>query len=124
MNFKEFLNEQNTVGKHNDYATAAFLPSDFTGSNTPFLGVDRKPQLFGMDIVPTITRSAQIKLIERNKNPISILLVDGTRLHLTWDEFKRIGIEPKVGQTITVTFQRFPGDSSQSLSQIQSIRCT
>jgi hypothetical protein len=123
MNFKEFLklDEQNTVGTHNDYATGAFLSSDVNGSDGGMGGTDRKPPFFGLDLVPTITRQGRIKFIEMNKNPILILLTDGTRLHLTWDEYKRIGKEPQVGKTMVVVFQRFPGDASESLSQIQSI---
>lgn len=124
MRFKEYINlsEQNTVGTHNDYAQGAFLGSDWTGSEAPDNLLGRGLHLHNMELVPTITKSAQIKFIERNKNPIFILLADGTRLHLTWDEFKRVKNEPQVGKTMTVVFQRFPSDKSEETSQISSVQ--
>ena len=64
MNFRSFLENnplkiqnsfsQNTVGTHNDYATAAFLPSTFTGSD------DLGPMGYGLpdtDLrLPVVTR--------------------------------------------------------------------
>jgi hypothetical protein len=129
MDFREFLmREENTVGTHNDMATGAFLPTFYTGSETPAsAGISlqgRGLSLPGTDLVPTLSRSCPISFVERNKNPIFVLLSDGTKLYFTWDEFKRIpGIEPEVGRTMTVVFQRFPGDHSQEQSQIQSVKC-
>lgn len=34
LSFKKYLNEINTVGKHNDYATGAIVPSVASGSET------------------------------------------------------------------------------------------
>lgn len=128
MRFKEYLQlvEQNTVGKHNDYAQGAYLGTDWTGSEAGGSGQGlegRGLHLPGIDLVPTVTKSSQIKFIERNKNPIFVLLADGTRLQFTWDEFNRIpGGQPKVGQTMTVKFQRFPGDTTEMLSQVSSVK--
>lgn len=128
MDFREFLalTEVNTVGKHNDHATGAMLQSTQTGSErNPSPGMEGHPNhLPSLDLVPTITKTSQIKYVEKNKNPIRILLADGTRLHFTWDEFKRIqGDEPTMGKTLTVVFQRFPSDTTEETSQIQSVRC-
>ena len=129
LNFKEFieknLNEENTVGKHNDYANTAFLSSDFTGSETPPNFGSRPGFLPSLDtLLPSVTKSSRIRLIERNKNPISIVLEDGTHLFLTWSEYKRIvGAEPQVGRKITVVFQRNEQDRSKSPSKINSITC-
>jgi hypothetical protein len=129
MNFREFLmREENTVGYHNDTATGAFLPTFYTGSEMPAsAGISlqgRGLSLPGMDLVPTISRCCPITYVEKKKNPIFILLSDGTKLYFTWDEFKRIpGVEPETGRTLSVVFQRFPGDSSEQQSQIQSVKC-
>lgn len=123
--FKQYLKiqEQNTFGKHNDFATSAFVPSDWTGSesrpdkNLPFL-----PSL---DIkIPEITRSAKIYRIELNKNPIEILLIDGTKIFLSIDEFNRIQNKPEIGKIMTVSFQRKESDQSENPSKITSIKIT
>mgnify|MGYP003337395045 CR=1 FL=1 len=41
-------------------------------------------------------------ITKRNKNPIFIMLSDGTKLYLSWDEFRRVeGVEPEIGKKIT-----------------------
>jgi hypothetical protein len=128
------LREQNTVGYHNDGPGSGFMPtggpllgSDFTGSEqSPTMGMLGHPlHLPSLDMgIPSITRTGRVAFIERNKNPIFILLSDGTKLYLSWDQFKRIeGQEPTVGRQMTVTFQRHPGDQSEMNSQIASCRC-
>jgi len=125
MNFREFiLQEDNTIGTHNDMATGAYLPTSYTGSDSPDQLEGRGLSLPGTDLVPTITRCAKITFVEMKRNPILILLSDGTKMYFTWDEFRRIpGEEPKVGRTMSVVFQRFPEDHSDAYSQIQNIRC-
>lgn len=77
-----------------------------------------------MKVLPSVTKRSEIKFIERNKNPIFILLADGTKLYLSWDEFKRIhGDEPEVGKSLIVSFQRLETDNSKAMSQINSILC-
>lgn len=124
MQFKEYLRlvEQNTVGTHNDYAQGAFLNSWQMGLSGTQNLEGNGPDLANQHVVPTVTKSAQIKFIERNRNPIFILLSDGTRLYLTWDEFRRVKGDPEVGKTMTVVFQRFPGDTTESTSQIASVQ--
>jgi len=129
LNFRKYF-EQNTVGYHNDGFSGhhhhgnAWMTSDQTGSEQKgdFLG--SPPHLPSHDLkladVPTINKKAVIRLIEKNKNPIRILLGDGTNLFFSYDEFKRIkGPMPEVGRTMSVTFQRFPQDKSQNTSQVQ-----
>lgn len=78
-------------------------------------------QEFGL---PTVGRTSLISFIERNKNPIFIKLMDGTKLYLTWDEFNRIeGHEPEAGKKMTVIFQRHIKDVSDSHSQIERLIC-
>lgn len=132
MNFRQFLEHnplkiqnsfsQNTVGAHNDTATAAFLPSTWTGSED--LGK------FGYGLpstdlaMPSVEKTSTIRSIEKNKNPITIMLMDGTKLYLTLDEFNRIRSFKRLekGEKITVSFQRNPGDQGQEPSKITGIR--
>jgi hypothetical protein len=74
--------------------------------------------------LPSVKKTSTISFLERNKNPIFILLSDGTKIYLSWDEFKRIeGTEPVVGKKMTVVFQRNPADRSESTSQIERLIC-
>lgn len=122
MNFKQYVKiiEQNTVGTHNDFATLAFLPSDWTGTEMPNINI---PFLSGTDVqVPTLCRTSIISNIVKNKNPILIELKDGTKLYLGLDEFNRIKNEPSVGKKISVTFQRNETDTSENPSKIIKIQ--
>lgn len=115
------ITEQNTIGTHNDFATSAFLPSSWTGTesapdaNLPFLS--------STDLaIPQISRSSTINNIILNKNPIIIELKDGTKLYLSLDEYNRIQNKPEVGKNITVVFQRNELDKSEAPSKIVGIR--
>lgn len=122
MNFKQYikLQEQNTIGKHNDFATAAFLPSDWTGSETYDLNL---PFLSSIDVeIPSVTKTSVITSVIKNKNPIIIELRDGTRLYLDIDQYRRINKTPEVGQTMTVVFQRNKNDFSDNTSKIIKIQ--
>jgi hypothetical protein len=127
MSFSDFLakNEQNTFGYHNDGATGAYLSSDQTGSEmSNTMGLDGRPNhLPSSDLsLPSINRSGRVVFIDKKKNPISIHLSDGTRLYLTYAEYKRIkGAEPEMGRTMSVTFQRAGNDNTPYASQVQSI---
>lgn len=115
MNFRQFI-EQNTVGKHNDFATASYLPSAWTASDFS--------QSTNIDIsIPTTTKKSQIRSIEKNKNPIVVSLMDGTKLYLTIDQFNRIKSKKNLdkGSEISVTFQRRPEDTNLEPSKIIDI---
>lgn len=118
MNFKQYL-EQNTIGKHNDFATASFLPSTWTGSE------DLGKYGYGLpstDLeVPNTTKCSIIKNIEKNKNPISVELSDGTKIYLSFDEYRRLKNLLSVGERLCVTFQRSPTDQSNNPSKIIKI---
>lgn len=122
MNFKQYIKitEQNTVGTHNDFATGAMLPSSWTGSETPDINL---PFLSSTDLqIPEVTRSSFISNIVKNKNPILIELKDGTKLHLTLDQYKRINKIPEIGKRLTVVFQRSDGDQSEQPSKVIKIQ--
>ena len=131
MNFRQFLEHnplkiqnpfsQNTVGTHNDYATAAFLPSKWTGSE------DLSPYSHGAPgtdlAIPNVIKKSKIRSVEMNKNPITIMMMDGTKIYLTLDEFNRINAKKRleVGNEISVTFQRHPEDHGGSPSKVIAI---
>lgn len=131
MNFRQFLEHnplkiqnsfsQNTVGTHNDYATAAFLPSTWTGSEdlgTYSYGVP------GVDLtIPNVVKKSKIRSVEMNRNPITLIMMDGTKIYLTLDEFNRINAIKRleVGNEISVTFQRRPEDKGPEPSKIVAI---
>lgn len=145
MNFRQFLEHnplkiqasfsQNTTGTHNDMATSAFLPSTWTGSED--LGV-MGYGLPSTDLsLPTVTKESEIMTVlnapatnaakrindKSQKDLIKIVLKDGTTIHLTYPEYKRISEKKKirVGERISVTFRRNPFDRSGETSKIIAI---
>lgn len=131
MNFRQFL-EQNTVGTHNDGPGSGFNPSggsllqsDFTGSEGTPKTTGNALHLPSLDLgLPSVNKTGVIKHLELKKNPIFIMLSDGTKLYFTLDEFNRIpGEIPKVGKRMTVKFMRNPNDKTKTTSQIQQIYC-
>jgi len=123
LSFKQYIKEQNTVGKHNDGPGGSYLNSDWTGSET---FPTTTPHLASTDLsipskIPTIKITSKIRVVDKNKNPIFIQLQNGTRLYLTLDEFNRISGTAETGKTLTVVFQRSQKDKSNNTSQIQSI---
>lgn len=127
MNFRQFLENkiqnafsQNTVGTHNDHATAIFLPPSWTGAED--LSKYGIPDIsLG---IPTVVKKSKIRSVELNKNPITVSLMDGTKLHLTLDEFNRIEKTKKleVGKELSVTFQRNPEYHGNEPSKIIEIK--
>ncbi len=74
--------------------------------------------------LPTLEITSKILRIEKNKNPINIMLEDGTSLYLTWDEFKRIpGDKPEIGKSLKVVFQRLSHDKTEKPSKIKYCKC-
>ncbi len=136
MNFKEYINrieEDNTVGYHNDgpggphaRMAGAYTTSDMTDSEGFPTMIGHPLHLPSHDLalsVPTVNKVAKIQVIEKNKNPIFVMLDDGTKLHITLDEFNRIkGNKPEVGRIMKVTFQRRLNDKSKDNSKIISIK--
>lgn len=121
MNFKQYIRllEQNTVGTHNDFANAIFLPSNWTGSET---APNILPFLPSTDLeIPNLVKNSIISNIVLNKNPILIELKDGTKLYLNLDQYNRISKKPEVGKQVSVTFQRSSTDFSSIPSKIVKI---
>ena len=138
MNFKEYiknLDEQNTIGYHNDgpggpfgSSNGAILTSDQTGSEAIPKFMGNPNFLPSIDIVkipneiPTIKKESKILSVQKNQNPILVQLQDGTRLFFTLDEYRRIsGGVPEPGKTMVVVMQRNPKDNSPHPSKI--IKC-
>lgn len=70
--------------------------------------------------LPTVERKARITHIILKRNPICVVLSDGTVLYFTYDEFKRIKGKPEVGSTLQVKMTRLAGDGSGFPSKVQS----
>lgn len=74
-------------------------------------------------ILPTKTVRSEIRLINDKNNPILIQLLNGTKLFLSFDEYKKIKNQnPAVGKMATVVFQRHPNDKSDNFSLVNSIK--
>jgi len=129
--FRRFLEEyegriqnpfsQNTTGTHNDFATAKFLPTTWTGSED--LGA-YSYGVPGIDLeIPGVVRKSKIRSVEKSKDPIKVSLMDGTVLYMTLDEFNKVDSRTKLspGREIRVTFQRREDDGSPDTSKIVSI---
>jgi hypothetical protein len=106
------------------------LPTQWTGSEWPdqalrsggFMGSNWVNGKFDLAL-PSVTKSSQIKFISERKNPILIFLADGTKLYMPYDSYKKINVQPEVGRTLMVIFQRRGDDTSEAPSQIKTIKC-
>ena len=136
------LSEQNVPGYHLDgqggfnqnKGGGAFLSTNQDGSEATPNFSGHAQHLPGTDMtiptddsgnvfMPMIHRKSTIRIVDTKRNPIFVFLDDGTRLHFTYDEFKRIkGGEPAPGKTMTVVFQKNPNDRTEVPSQVQSCK--
>lgn len=106
------------------------MPTQWTGSQQGdeplssggFMGTNWLNGEFDLGL-PSVSKTAQVKQISDKKNPIFVFLSDGTKLYIPFDSYKKINIEPQVGKTMMVTFQRRKEDGSLIPSKIQSIKC-
>lgn len=134
MRFKDYiaLTEQNTVGHHNDGPGSGFQPgggaylssdqSETEASSTRDAQGHANHLPGHVLDIPIVTKTSRVAMVERNKNPILVMLQDGTKMYFTWDEFNRIqGETPSPGRLMTVKFQRRMDDKRRESSQIQSI---
>lgn len=156
MNFRAFLEEHNplhiaapvggnTVGTHNDMATAIFQQSTATGSeNLGNMGYG----LPGIDISATsVPKRCRILDVLNgpiyvyhdkrrrndlsNRSPVKIIFDDGTSIEMPvarfedlWNSGTRLR-PPRRGEPglmVQVTFQRNPADQSPTASKVDSIR--
>jgi len=108
LNFRDFL-ELNIPGGMGDYATAAYMGSDQTGSETQSDARGMLPStdlgiIKGRPVTGTIFR------IKYKDTPIKIEFMDDhQKCHcldgLSRDQFERIKPQPTVGKRITVIYQ-------------------
>jgi hypothetical protein len=106
------------------------MPTQWTGSQWPdealrsggFMGSNWVNGKFDLGL-PSVAKTSQIKFIDEKKNPILIFLADGTKLYMPYDSYKKINVQPEVGRTLMVVFQRRKDDASEAPSQIQTIKC-
>lgn len=117
LNFKKFLNEEINL-------TSMLSPeigndSGFDKQSTDRFNISSVRSL----ILPTKTVKSQIRLLYDKSNPVLIQLANGTKIHLTHEEYKRIKNQnPEVGKEMSVEFLRNPTDKSDNYSMINSIR--
>lgn len=121
MNFRDYL----TLVEYVSSLGAVQLPASWTGSQ----GVSRfsldgsSPEATQGDFgLPSVSKSGRIDVMLKNKNPIYVQLSDGTKLFFSLDEFRRIKGNPEVGRTMTVVFQRKPGDYSNLPAKIDDVQ--
>lgn len=129
IRFREFVESKNkikesignTIGKHNDYATSVFLPSNWTGDES-MGSMNADPRSVDLEI-PTVSRKSKIMTIRKNQNPIVIQMHDGTKIFMTLDEFNRVASKNKmkVGKELTVVFQRREEDKGEEPSKVVKI---
>lgn len=132
--FKTFLKEDVGLGnigrsvdrlfsnQHFANQAGAYVNTDYTKpSPEGYIGdPDFMPRLPATNLtIPSIQREGKISVLLAKRNPIFVKLTDGTEAHFSYDEYKRIhGSEPELGKTMRITFQRHPGDLSQTHSKI------
>ena len=106
------------------------LPSQWTGSEVGddplssdgYMGTNWVNGKFDL-MLPSISKTSQIRKIDNKINPIFVFLADGTKLYIPYDAFKKIKVEPQIGRNMTVIFQRRNDDRSILPSAIKSIQC-
>lgn len=115
----------------------SFLPSTWTGSSpSDTMALAGRPNyLPDIDmalppdgtVTPSLKKTGIVKDFIFNKNPITVILDDGTTLYFTYNEYKRIHgdlpIVPKLTR-IEVEFQRLPTNLSDLPSKISACRAT
>ena len=106
---------------HSDYLDSKVGGAFNSGNNaktSPTLG--QAMNLPTTDLtIPSSRGSGRIEFIDMKRNPIPVYLSDGTHVHFSYDEFKRIeGPKPELHKVMTVMFQRHPEDRTQQASKI------
>lgn len=131
MNFKQFLSEEinlNDLGQNMDrvFVNQKFAQHsrDFLSGNSDQLhaALDkvRIPQDQDLE-VPKMETTSKVSILLRNRNPIFMKLADGTEASFTYDEWKRIKGEPKLGSTVTMIFQRHKDYQGRDHSKIEQV---
>lgn len=131
MNFKDFINEEIALGnipgqmdrlfgvKGFQSHAGAYVSSDVNGSEAQEISPGHSLMLPSTDLqIPQIERQGRITTLLTKRNPIFVRLSDGTEANFTYDEFKRIKGEPKLGKTMMISFQRHPNDAAKNHSRI------
>ena len=133
LNFKEFVSYTPT-----GIAPGSYVPTTWDNSNqeltTAFRHIGWPSELPEDDFVlgvnplniPRTTRKGIVTKFVDKKNPMMVELDDGTKMYLSFDQYKRIkGDLPIVpgNSHLTVVFQRIPHDKSLEVSQIEKIIC-
>lgn len=137
MNFKEYLHlAEFTLSTPLGISIPSAIPfgavsgswagnSDPTDAALPlrsggFIGTPNFRSDFNLGL-PSTRKTARITFINEKRDPILVCLSDGTKLYMPCDAYKRLNIEPEVGRTMEVVFQRRSDNDSMEPSKIESI---
>ena len=139
MNFKEYLRlcelaEDGPLGTVIPNSPFGAVPSDEgkpnSGDPAPIrptrgdfnLGLPQVPVTSAIKWIsgPGMQQPGQQTLDGIKKNVVQITLENGLSVFMSYDEFKRVPGEPRVGKMATVVLQRRLDDKSRTPSQIQS----
>lgn len=115
----------------------SYLPSTWTGSGpSDTMSFAGRPNFLpDIDLVlppegtitPSLKKTGIVKDFIFNKNPITVILDDGTTLYFTYPEYKRIHgdlpIVPKLTK-MEIEFQRLPTDLTPLPSKISACKAT
>lgn len=126
MNLTGFRNFVESIGG------GSFLPTSWTGSEgDPTSALSGHPVFLpGTDFaigsdninIPNTSTEGVVKHFEYKQNPIMIELENGTKLAMTFDQYKNISgdlpIIPKFTK-LSISFQRDPNDNTSTTSKIQ-----
>ena len=102
----------------------ALVSADMTGSEqSPTMGyAGHSLHLPSTDLtIPSVQKSGRITVLQTKSNPIFIKLSDGTEANFSYDEYKRIHGDPKLGSVMNITFQRHPEDRMRAYSKIDKV---
>lgn len=82
--------------------------------------VTNGPDRFGVEklrslVLPIVVTTSKIRFIDESKSPILIQLDNGTKLYLSYDQFKKLN-NPEVGKNITVEFIRNPENKNKNIT--------
>lgn len=83
--------------------------------------LDAKTPNYGIGL-PQVERTGAIKYIFDKKNPIRIVLSDGTNFYMTIDEFRRLPRKPNIGDQIKGTFLNDPTTHQMTLLRFQFLQ--
>jgi hypothetical protein len=138
MSFKKFLIENPMIGDVD--ASSSYAPLNYAAtqsnvyngvvSNTDgtnlasraynLHGRPTDPMVYHKTGIPLSQKIGKIIQIETNRDPILIVLSDGTRFYLDNYRYRSLG-KPKKGNTLRITLQKRPEDKSLNAFRVDKV---